>query len=464
MNIDRRGFMGAVAAGGLATTAALAGCSLRDGRTGPARAMGRKDPADSVRVAGMTLKELRRKYEAELFDEYIPFWQEHGIDHELGGVMAFLAHDGTAVSENKFHWFQGRGIYFYCYVYNHLRKDPALLEASKKTLDFLLTYFPQDDGWWAEEVTRDGRVVRPFSGDPFGIYFGIEGMQELAWATDDRALAEEAKDLFKAHVRRVHDPAFTVSYGIGDPGERGVHGVNTYMLDLQICTAMLQRWPDAELEGICDAALDAIMNHYYNPDLGILNEYALPDFTKREEDVTKSNLGHGVEIMWMVMDEAIRRGDTALYEEAKERMRFHFELGWDHVFGGISEWMNVDHGCYDWGEISPRGSGLEGFHGIGEYLHIKPLWAVNEAVVGLLLAMRHSGEPWAADYLGRCQRVLDEKFSLRPHGYPLHLMFCDRRISYIEEVSRKPNYHPTRMLARGILLLDEMLGAESRRS
>ncbi len=325
---------------------------------------------------------------------------------------------------------QGRGILIHSYVYNHLRRDAALLEDAKRSLDFLLTYFPQDDGWWAAEVTREGAIVEPFAGDPFGMYYGIEGMQELAWATDDRELARQSMELFKDLFAKVHNPRFVFGLGLGDPHEaqRGLHGANTFMMDLHIATQMLRRWDDAGVREIADRSVDAMMNHYYNEELGILNEYAYADFTKREEDVTKSNLGHGIEIMWMVMEEAMRRGDDELYREAKRRMRRHLDLGWDHIHGGISEWINVDKGCHDWGPASPRGSGLT-FHGIGEYMHIKPLWAVNEAVVGCMIAIAHDGDAWAMDYLDACQHVLDEKFSLKPHGYPLHMMFCDRRIS-----------------------------------
>ncbi len=411
-----------------------------------------------TQLAGLGLPEFREKYRAELMDEYIPFLNRFAVDHERGGFMMFLDHDGTPENTNKFHWFQGRGVYIYSFIYNHLKKDEKLLDVAKKTTDFILRHYPQDNGWWAQEVDREGNVLVPFQGDPFGTYFAIEGMQELAAATGDRELLRQTVELFEAHFNRVHSPDFTFRIDLSnvhEPG-RGLHGVNTYMVDLQIATEMLRRWDLPQVEVFAQKAVDAMMNHYYNAELGIMNEFAFFDFTKRPEDETKSNLGHGIEIMWIVMEEAIRRRDQELYDTAKQRMRYHLDLAWDHVYGGIAEWINIGHGCYEWPSVSPRGTNFT-YQGIGEYKYIKPLWGLNEANVGLLNVLEHTGEFWALDYFNMSQRVIDEKFSLRRHGYPLHIMFADRQITFVPKVGRKPNYHHPRMLAKGILALDRMI-------
>ncbi len=64
--------------------------------------------------------------------------------------------------------------------------------------------------------------------------------------------------------------------------------------------------------------MDAIIKHHYNPEIGLNTEMLYFDFTRPKGEERKSRLGHGVEVLWMVMDEADRRGDAALWEICAE--------------------------------------------------------------------------------------------------------------------------------------------------
>ena len=41
---------------------------------------------------------------AKLVDGVVPFWIEHGIDHEFGGVVTSLDRDGTVLDHDKGVW------------------------------------------------------------------------------------------------------------------------------------------------------------------------------------------------------------------------------------------------------------------------------------------------------------------------------------------------------------------------
>src|SRR5437867_5946635 len=128
------------------------------------------------------IAELRQRYHDDLFQRWLPLWDRHGIDHEHGGFICSLDYDGTRCDTNKFHWFQGRGIWVYSFLYNHFGQDLQYLEIARKAKDFLLQHAPQPDDWWAELLSREGRVLQPFRGDIYGMYFAAEGLQEYAWA------------------------------------------------------------------------------------------------------------------------------------------------------------------------------------------------------------------------------------------------------------------------------------------
>jgi hypothetical protein len=159
----------------------------------------------------------------------------------------------------------------------------------------------------------------------------------------------------------------------------------------------------------------------------------------------------------MVMEEANRRGDKALWQTAADRIHPHLDVGWDYVYGGLSQWVNVDHPRYQWPVETPPGTSLK-YNFEGEYEYMKPLWAQNEALVATLNVYERSRAEWAARYFGLAFDVINEKFSQRNRGFPAgYILFADRRITPQLHVGRQDNYHPLRQLMFNILTLDRMI-------
>ena len=403
----------------------------------------------------MDLPQLRRRYHDELFGNLLPFWDRYGIDHQHGGVMHALDHDGTLLSGNKVSWFQGRAIWVYSFLYNHFGQNPAHLEIARRTKDFLLRYAPQPDGWWAEEFARDGRVIRPFRGDLYGMYFAAEGLQEYAWAARD----DEARDLAFALMRklngRIHEPDFR-SMDADAPGQRS-QGV--WMVSLNIARQMQARWPDAEMQELLDEAIEAVMNRHYNPEIGLNNEVLNHDFSRPPGHATLCVLGHSVETLWMVAEEALQRGDRDLWDTCTRRIRKHLDVGWDHVYGGFCDRVNVDQGGYVWPEYTPVGTSLV-FRFTGEYCYLKPLWALHEILIATLNVLERTGAAWAARYFEMAQQAIEEKYCMRKYGQPGYMLFADRRMTRVPHGTRQDNYHPLRQLMLCLLALDRMIGRE----
>ncbi len=441
--MDRRNFLGAAAAAGLAL-------GLNPPRSASAQ---HSLQADQPRLAGLTLPQLREKYHREAFEEYLPFFLEHAVDHERGGWMCSLDHDGTLVKPNKFGWFQGRGIWWLSYVYNHFQPDPKLLEIAARDCEFMLRHFPEspDSVRWASDVDRDGTVIAPYAGDPFPCYFGIEGMFELARATGDLALRDRALVLFKRqyhYVRRPDTPFF--AYPLG------TQGFNLSMLHIQLATQFLSHWQDPEVEQIADESLRVVFEHHYNPRIGLFNELLDNNLERIDGFQDHAYLGHGVEVMWLVCKEALRRRDQALFDRAAQLMLRHMEVSWDHIFGGFATAIQVDHGGFEWPTINPAGSMLS-FTGVGEFNYMKALWQIGEAMVGAMTVYERSGAEWTGRFMAMMQKVLDEQASLKPHGYPLHALFADRQWTFQPHTSRKGNYHYPRALLLCIESLDRVI-------
>jgi mannose/cellobiose epimerase-like protein (N-acyl-D-glucosamine 2-epimerase family) len=461
--VKRRAFIELVGAG--AVQLGVAGYGSAQNAAGSA---GCRTQPTEVRLAGMSLPELRQRFYDELFQVLLPFWDKHGIDHENGGVMCGLDYDGTRVSTEKLLWFQGRAIWVYSFLYNHFGKDPQYLEVARKAKEFVFKYALQEDGWWAEVLSQEGKVLRPFSGDTEGMYFLAEGLQEYAAASGDGQSREIAFALLKKLFRHFDSPDFR--YRGADfrylwGSEHAMRPQGLWFLNLGIATQMLKRWNDPEIAAIADRAVEAIMNKHYNPDIGLNTEILNFDFSRPKEEERKSRLGHSIEALWMVMDEATRRKDDAVWETCAERIHHHLDVGWDNIYGGLSEWINVDQACYQWPAETPVGTSLE-LHFVGEYEYKKSLWAQKEVLIATLNVFERNGPEWAARYFGMAYKVINEKFSQKKRGYPAgYILFADRRITSQPHVGRQDNYHPLRQLMLNILILDGMIrgGGSPRR-
>jgi len=413
-----------------------------------------------LRLAGMNLTELREKLNDQLFDAVLPFWDKYGVDHEYGGLMCSLDYDGTLVDQRKNLWFLGRAIWIYSFLYNHFGKNIQYLDVARKTKEFVFKYALQPDHWWAEEFSREGKVLRPFSGDTEGMYHLAEGLHEYAVASGDGQSREASFAILKKLFQEFDSPGFRYRgadfpylWGIN----RAVRPQGLWFLNLHLATEMLERENDPEIARIAEASVDAIVNRHYNADIGLNTEMLYFDFSRPEEEAQKCRFGHAVEALWMVMDEADRRHDQALWNTCAGRIHHHLNAGWDHIYGGLSQWINVDHPSYVWPVEIPPGTNLE-FHFSGEYEYLKCLWCQNETLVATLKVFERTCADWAAEYFGIAYRISNEKFWQKERGHPATAMlFADRHLTFQPHVGRQDNYHPVRQLMLNILTLDRML-------
>ena len=339
-------------------------------------------------------------------------------------------------------------------------RDGRHLEIARKAREFWLRHARQDDGWYAVNLSREGKILTPFNDDVYGMYFLAEGLQEYSAAAGDEEARDLAVSLVKKLFRHINRPEFQDKYP--PPGAR-IQG--NWMVNLQTCTQILQRGPDPQIERIADFCVDAILHKHYNPEIGLANEYLNHDFSRIESEKNKSLLGHCCQCLWMVMDEALRRQDQSMFELAAGQLRQHLDVGWDHVYGGLPEWINVDAGCYEWPPMKLPSNRPE-LRLQGEYFYYKSMWAQQEVLVSTLKVFEHTGAEWAARYFRLAQEVADNKFSLRRFGYPTYSLGEDRHFSFKPgyHSPRQDNYHPLRRLMLNILALERILSNKTKAS
>ena len=106
------------------------------------------------------MESMYNKFKSELLDSCVPFWLEHGVDAEYGGILNCLDRTGQVYSEDKSVWMQGRAGWMFSYIYNNIEKKEEYLTFAKSCIDFATNHCIDADGRMFFTVTRDGRPLR----------------------------------------------------------------------------------------------------------------------------------------------------------------------------------------------------------------------------------------------------------------------------------------------------------------
>ncbi len=137
--------------------------------------------------------QLQAFYEDHLRNQVMPFWTENCIDWDNGGINNMVNDEGTILSTDKFMWSQGRALWTFSALYNHLDRDSRWLEIADNIADFVMNHGRDTDGAWAFRLHADGSVAEP----PKSVYvdaFIIYGLTEYARATGNRRAIEIARE------------------------------------------------------------------------------------------------------------------------------------------------------------------------------------------------------------------------------------------------------------------------------
>jgi hypothetical protein len=83
----------------------------------------------------MNISYYKDLFREELLKSCVPFWLEHGIDREYGGILNCLDREGEVYSEDKSVWMQGRAGWMFSYIYNRIEKKQEYLNDGKRRME-----------------------------------------------------------------------------------------------------------------------------------------------------------------------------------------------------------------------------------------------------------------------------------------------------------------------------------------
>lgn len=319
------------------------------------------------------LADCRQRYVTTLTENILPFWLEHGLDTENGGVYTCLDRSGELMDTTKSVWFQGRCAYVYSMAYNNIDRRPEYLDMAKSCIDFLLAHCFDSDGRMYFEVMADGTPLRKRR-YVFSECFAIIAMSEYSIASGNNEYAQRALDLFKETLRFINTPGLLEPKYLPTQPARG-HSITMILINTAACVRRAIADPVLD-EQIQRSILD-LRQYFMHPEFKALLEMVGPDGELIDTLAGRViNPGHCIETSWFVLEEAKHQGwDKSLCDMALEILDWSWQWGWDNEFGGIINFRDC-----------------KGFPAQDYSQDMKFWWPQTEAIIATLYAYEATGD------------------------------------------------------------------------
>jgi N-acylglucosamine 2-epimerase len=296
-------------------------------------------PTTAIADPIQAMKSYAAQYKNELLEGILPFWMNHSVDHANGGFFTCLDQFGKVYDTDKFIWLQGRQVWCFAYMYNHVEQKQEWLDIAKNGADFLMKHGRDEKGNWYFSLTAEGKpLVQPYN--IFSDCFATMAFAALDKASPSDEYKKIALDTFENILARRKNTKG--HYNKNFPGTRDL---KNFSLPMILCNLSL------ELEHLLGAKrvnefipeiIHEVMEVFYQPDLGLVLENVYEDGSFADSfEGRLLNPGHTIEAMWFIMDLGKRLNDTALIKKANNIMLDTLQYGWDKEHGGIFYFLDV---------------------------------------------------------------------------------------------------------------------------
>ena len=354
------------------------------------------------------MQELKQKYydlfKSELFDSCVPFWLDHGVDNEFGGVKNCLDRFGKVYSTDKSVWMQGRTAYTFSHICNQFGKSKKYLSFAKSCIDFEKKFcIDKADGRMYFTVTKDGKPLRKRR-YWFSETFYIIANAEYYMASGETERLEEAVRYYDFVYKMYRDPS-------SDPYKitpktiaetRRLKSLAQPMIMLNV-SSIMRKADKANADKYTDIITGLIedIKAFYKPELKALLECVTDknEYFSEASEGRVVNPGHDIEASWFLLEEGLCRGDKELIDFAKTIFDISIERGWDKEYGGIIYFKDVE------------GNPVEA------YEHdMKLWWPHNEAIIASLYLYKITRDDKYKKWFEKITDYAFSHFSDREYG------------------------------------------------
>ena len=313
---------------------------------------------------------------------------------------------------------------------------------ARKSKDFILKHQPKGSSFWTASFTREGNP-KSGPGDIYSSLFVAEGLGEFSKASGEPEYLELAKKITLSALDRYDSPdyRYDITYGPDNRSEIPAPRVNGHwMVFLRSATQFLEHGHDPKIQSLPDRCVDAIMKHHLNTDYGLINEGLNHDLTLPQNEWAQfSYLGHGCETLWMVMAEAVRRKDVALFDSASKAFKRSVTVATDPVYGGYFRALD---------NIATYTFKLD-----------KVLWLQEEVLNGTMLLIEHTRDEWARPCFAQTYNYIQNKYVHPEYAFVVE---SGNRTMTSYAKNRAEHYHHPRRLMLNLLALERMIQRQGK--
>jgi len=346
----------------------------------------------------MNIDSVIARYEDELVNSVIPFWEKNCEDREFGGYFTLLDRDGSVYDTGKYMWMQWRIVYMFATFYNSIYRKDNYLEIAKRGYDFLTQHGRLEDGSYYFQLNRKGEPAMA-NYSIFSDCFAAMGAAALYEATGEDKYRVEAESAMNSYIRRIPNPKGRYEKCL--PGKGSRLSLGSYMILANLGAVMKQSLKSDKFESDTSQAVDTVMRMFWNPEYKVLCENVNTDgsFDYDSCEGRFVNPGHGLETMWFIMQYAERTQNQAILKTAFDYVDGIFNFGWDKEFGGIYYFMDLlgkPHLELQW--------------------DMKLWWPHNEASIAMLYAYRLSSDKKFLNYFKTVDEWTWSHFPDREYG------------------------------------------------
>lgn len=285
------------------------------------------------------LKVFANLYKKELIENVLPFWLAYSKDQEHGGFFTCLDREGKVYDTDKFMWLQGREVWAFSYMYNHVQQNQDWLNMAVHGAKFMQQYGRDTEGNWYFSLTQDGKpLVQPYN--IFSDCFACMAFASLHKAVPNEDYKKIALDTFDNILKRQHN--WKGKYSKAHPNTRNLKNFSLPMILCNLALELEHILGKQKVDEFIPTVIDEVMGVFYQPKIGLILENVYADGTFCDSyEGRLLNPGHAIEAMWFIMDLGKRLKDDALIEKACNIMLKTLEHGWDKKYGGIFYFLDV---------------------------------------------------------------------------------------------------------------------------